>query len=181
MNGHTASLDLRRPHGADLDALHALSSDPRVWTHFPSLRHTDIATTEQMVQQWIEDWARDGLGTWVLRRLGEPDVVGYGGCSQRGGGTFWNLGYRISADDHGQGYATEVAAEAVRQARLVDPTPPVVAYLVKHNIASARVARKVGLALQHQAPDAGNPDPDVMRLVYADRPLTQAQLAATLV
>ena len=111
--------------------------------------------------------------------MGEPDVIGYGGCSKRGDGAFWNLGFRISADEHGRGYATEVAAEAVQQARLADPGLPVVAYLVKHNLASARVALKVGLTLQHQAPDAGNPDPDVLRLVYADRELTESQIAAT--
>ncbi len=104
------SLDLHRPIRDDLNALHTLSSDPRVWSHFPSLRHTQIATTREMWQRWIEDWARDGLGTWVLRRICEPGVVGYGGCGKRGGGAFWNLGYRISADEHGQGYATKVAA-----------------------------------------------------------------------
>jgi hypothetical protein len=36
------------------------------------------------------------------------------------------------------------------------------------------------LRLVHRAPDAGNPGPDVIRLVYADRELTAAQLATTL-
>lgn len=179
MDNRTARLDLRSPHFADLEALHVLSSDPRVWTHFPSLRHTDIAQTDELLRGWIRDWDADGLGTWIIRRMGEPDVIGYGGCSKRGDGAFWNLGFRISADEHGRGYATEVAAEAVQQARLADPGLPVVAYLVKHNLASARVALKVGLTLQHQAPDAGNPDPDVLRLVYADRELTESQIAAT--
>jgi RimJ/RimL family protein N-acetyltransferase len=56
----------------------------------------------------------------------------------------------------------------------------VIAYLVEHNRGSARVAEKLGLELVHRAPDVGNPDPAVMRLVYADRPLTSEQLAAAL-
>ena len=55
-----------------------------------------------------------------------------------------------------------------------------VAYLLEHNTASAAVARRVGLELRHRAPDAGNPDPAAIRLVLADRPLDEEQLAATL-
>jgi hypothetical protein len=42
------------------------------------------------------------------------------------------------------------------------------------------VAEKVGLSLRHSAPDAGNPDPEAVRLVYADRELTDLELAAAL-
>lgn len=55
-----------------------------------------------------------------------------------------------------------------------------IASLVEHNRGSARVAEKLGLELVHRAPDVGNPDPGIVRLVYADRPLTADQLAATL-
>lgn len=176
MHSQTPSLDLARASNTDLEGLHEICSDPRVWAHFPSLRHDRVETTHTMVSTWIDEWTRDGLGTWILRRRGETTIVGYGGVNVRGGGAFWNLGYRISADSHGRGYATE----GVRQAREVNPSLPIVAYLVEHNVASAKVAAKVGLSLRHRAPDAGNPDPDVVRLVYADRDLTQDELAAAL-
>jgi RimJ/RimL family protein N-acetyltransferase len=65
-------------------------------------------------------------------------------------------------------------------ARAHRPELPIVAYLLEHNTASARVAEKVGLRLVHRGPDAGNPDADAIRLIYADRALDKAALAATL-
>lgn len=117
------------------------------------------------------------LDAWVVREDGA--VVGHGGCAVRGG-TFWNLGYRFAPEAQGRGLATRVARAAVDAARERRPELPVVAYLLEHNAASAAVARKVGLSLRHRAPDAGNPDPTAIRLVMADRELSEQELAATL-
>ncbi len=57
------------------------------------------------------------------------------------------------------------------------PEIPVVAYLLEHNTASARVAEKIGLTLAHRGIDTGNPDPDAIRLVYADRKLSCDELS----
>lgn len=175
----TTRLDLRRPTDDDVAALHAILSDPRVWTHYPSLRHRDPDQTRTTVAGWIAEWQRDGSGIWVVRRHGETGLIGYGGCSLRAG-AFWNLGYRLAPEAQGAGYATEVAAAGLAAARAARPDLPVVAYLLEHNTGSARVAERVGLTRRHRAPDAGNPDPDAIRLVYADRPLTPHQVAATL-
>ncbi len=174
----TERLLLSRPAPGDLEGMYAIHSDPRVWTHFPSLRHTDPAQTAAQLEGYNAKWEQDGLGPWIVRLLGEPDIIGMGGCSIKAG-VFWNLGYRFSADVHGRGYATELAREAVRQANALRPGLPVVAYLLEHNVASARVAEKLGFKLILKAPDAGNPNPEAVRLVYADRPLTPEQLAAT--
>ena len=173
----TPRLRLSRPTAADLDVLFAISADPRVWTHYPSLRHLAPEETASMMARWEESWEAAGLGPWAVRVRTTGELIGYGGCTLLGG-EVWNLGYRLSADHHGNGYATELSFAAVDSARAVDPARPVIAYLVEHNRASARVAEKVGLELVYRAPDAGNPDPSVWRLVYADRPLTEAQLAA---
>ena len=93
---------------------------------------------------------------------------------------FWNLGYRFAPEAQGRGFATELASAAVEAARERRPELPVVAYLLENNPASAAVARKVGLALRHRGPDAGNPDPSAVRLVFADRALSEAELAATM-
>ncbi|MBY4236732.1 hypothetical protein HQO43_07155 [Rhodococcus fascians] len=54
------------------------------------------------------------------------------------------------------------------------------AYLLEHNLSSARVAERAGLKLVSRGPDIGNPDPEAIRLVYADRPLTAVQVDAVL-
>lgn len=175
----TDRLQLSRAAPSDLDAVFAIQSDPRVWTHYPSLRHTDRAQTVEMMERWDRSWTDAGLGSWVARLRDTGEVVGNGGCTLLGG-EVWNIGYRIAADHHGRGLATELARAGVERARAIAPERPVIAYLVEHNRASAHVAEKLGLALVHRAPDAGNPDPAVVRLVYADRPLTPDQLAAAL-
>lgn len=106
-------------------------------------------------------------------------MIGYGGCSLRSD-TFWNLSYRLAVEAQGAGLATELAREAVRRAHRVRPRAPVLALLLEHNPASAAVARKTGLTLQYRGPDAGNPDPSAIRLVYSDRVLSEDQLAAAL-
>lgn len=175
----TARLDLAPPVDADLDGWFAVVSDPRLWEHFPSGRPTRREETAASLRRIADEWSRVGLGAWTVRRKGLPAVIGLGGCSLRRE-TFWNLGYRLAADTHGAGLATELAAEAVQRANRVRPDLPVLAVLLEHNLASAAVARKTGLTLQYRAPDAGNPDPAAVRLVFGDRPLTQAQLDAAL-
>ncbi|ALV47886.1 GCN5 family acetyltransferase (plasmid) [Arthrobacter alpinus] len=172
----TKRLLLDRPTSKDVADLHLICSDPRVWAHFPSLRHTDIEQTRVMLDRWILSWDRDGLGTWMVRQPGSQTILGYGGCSIKQD-IFWNLGYRFAYDSQGQGFATELSLEAVRQAKASRPDLPIVAYLLEHNLVSARVAEKVGLALVHQGIDAGNPDPTAIRLVYADRQLGAEELS----
>lgn len=176
MISETKRLFLDRPTIEDAAGLHLICSDPRVWTHFPSLRHTEIEQTHVMLDRWIAAWDRDGLGTWVVRNPASQTIIGYGGCSIKQD-TFWNLGYRFAFDAQGQGFATELSLEAVRQAKTSRPGLPIVAYLLEHNVASARVAEKVGLSLVHRGIDAGNPDPNAIRLVYADRQPSAEELS----
>jgi RimJ/RimL family protein N-acetyltransferase len=172
----TKRLLLDRPTIEDAAGLHLICSDPRVWTHFPSLRHTEIEQTRVMLDRWIASWARDELGTWIVRIPGSHTIIGYGGCSIKQN-TFWNLGYRFAYDAQGQGFATELSLEAVRQAKMSRPGLPTVAYLLEHNLASARVAEKVGLSMIHRGIDVGNPDPNAIRLVYADRQLSADEMS----
>lgn len=176
---HTERLDLRPPVRTDVDELFAICSDPRVWQHFPSRRHTTPERAHEMVERWMRGWESVGLDTWVVRRAKDSPVIGYGGCSLLHDAV-WNLGYRLAPEVQGNGYATEVSREGIRCARRVKPELPIVAYLLEHNAASDRVARKLGMKLVHRGPDAGNPDPAAVRLVYADRPLTDSELAAAL-
>ena len=172
----TERLELHPPAPGDLDALFAINRDPRVWAHYPSLRPTDPESTRGQIARWREEWAATGLSFWAVREAGGRAVLGYGGCGPRA--AWWNLGYRLSPAVHGRGYAVELAGEAMCRARTVDPGRPIIARLVEHNAASRRVAVKLGMTLAYRALDAGNPDPTAVRLIYTDRTLSAAQLAA---
>ncbi|MEM9890623.1 MAG: GNAT family N-acetyltransferase [Actinomycetota bacterium] len=166
----TERLVLDHVHVDDVDDWHRIHADPRVWTHFPSGLHTSRDATAEFVEASIEDWRVAGLGYWSIREeIGGP-VIGCGGCRLLPDQHRWNLYYRFSPESQGRGYAAEVARAAIAAANEVDPDVPVVAFMLEHNVASWRVAEKVGLVRVWVGPDEGNPDPDAIRYVYADRP-----------
>ncbi len=169
---------------ADLDEHYALMSDPGSWRHLPSGRHTSPERTMQAIEQSVGHWASNGLGYWTARlradlpgtALTAGQVIGTGGCAVRVGDTWWNLYYRLTPAAWGLGLAAELVTAAMDAAHAVDPDRPVVAYLLEHNRESRGRAERAGLKLQWRGPDAGNPDPDAVRLVYADRPRDGALL-----
>ncbi|MDG4824729.1 GNAT family N-acetyltransferase [Asanoa sp. WMMD1127] len=169
-------LSLRVPHSDDVAELHELYADPRVWRDDPVSRHETRAQTEAMVDRWRAAWERDGLGMWVARSAlpaTEGRLVGIGGCFIRHG-VAWNLGFRLVPAFWGQGYAQELIRAAVDRAGEVRPDLPLTAYLVEGNTRSQRTTERAGLRLVWRGPDAGNPDPHAVRLLYADRDLPPA-------
>lgn len=104
-------------------------------------------------------------------------MVGTGGCAVRAGTTWWNLCYRFTPAAWGHGLAAELVTAALDAARAVDPDRPVVACLLEHDAESRGRAERAGLFPVWRGPDAGNPDPDAVRLVHADRPLDDDVLA----
>jgi RimJ/RimL family protein N-acetyltransferase len=181
----TARLRLDAVVPEDLDEHYALMSDPGVWEHLPSGRHTSPDRTAEAIAHSVGHWDRDGLGYWTARLLvdltGTPlragDMVGTGGCAVRAGTSWWNLYYRLTPAAWGHGLAAELVAAAMDAARAVDPDRPVVACLLEHNVESRVRAERAGLTLIWRGPDAGNPDPAAIRLVYADRDLPDDVLA----
>ncbi len=173
----TQRLNLYRPTADDAPGLYAILSDPRVWDHYPSLRNTAISQTAATLERWTRSWAEDGIGTWIVRERGTNTIAGYGGLSSLGG-VAWNLGYRLAPCAQGKGLATELGRQALERARVLNDGRPVIAYLLEENVASRAVAEKLGLHLVGWGPDAGNPDPSAVRLVFASRPLTAVELAA---
>ena len=175
----TARLRLDAVVPDDLAEHVSLMSDPGVWTHLPSGRHTSPERTAEAIEHSVGHWERDGLGYWTARLLvdlaGTPlragDVVGTGGCALREGTSWWNLYYRLTPAAWGHGLAAELVTTALDAARTVDRSRPVIASLLEHNVQSRVRAERAGLSLVWRGPDAGNPDPVAVRLVYADRPI----------
>jgi RimJ/RimL family protein N-acetyltransferase len=174
----TARLLLGVPDVRHLHDLFSLYADPAVWADDPLSRHTELAQTAQMIDRWRAAWERDGLGIWVALSR-EPATagafVGVGGCFVRSG-VAWNLGYRLRPGYWRRGLAQEVIAEAVRAAATIRAELSVTAYLLEGNDRSRRATERAGLRLVWRGPDAGNPDREAVRLLYADRELPASVL-----
>lgn len=139
-------LTFRRMHEDDLDDLARLLGDPAVMAFYPHPFSRDEALA------WIRwnerNYARDGFGLWLLH---DADGRFVGDC-----GLTWQvidgeerleLGYHVLPDRQGEGLATEAAAACrdLARARGVDD---LIAIITPENLASQRVAQRVGLALE---------------------------------
>lgn len=180
----TERLLLTRASVNDLEPLAALHADERVWQHLPSGRHRSTEETRSHVLEYERQWRDWGLGYWVARlraphgQLAAGQVAGIGGCAVPDGKDWWNLYYRFTPEAHGFGLATELSAVAIDAAHHVDQQRPVVAFLLEHNHGSRATAERAGLTQMWRGHDAGNPDPEAIRLIFADRPLDNERLGS---
>lgn len=184
-------LDIHRPQ--DVEAVFAISNDPRTWTHLPKARSVDRGPTEEMLNLVDRSWREYGLGSWTVRLRHEtalpglePEVIpgmepgvmiGSGGVNLFHAGThgeFWNLGYRLHPDSWGHGLATELSIHAIYCAQEVRPEVPVIARVLSTNPASIAVSQKAGLRIiwEGKPADATRKLLDgvpASRLILADR------------
>ncbi|WP_460511204.1 GNAT family N-acetyltransferase [Frigoribacterium salinisoli] len=171
----TERLTLSRPTERDLSELHVLHADPDVWKHLPSARHTRFADTRELVDRYLAGWEANGVDVWVARHTVTGALVGMGGPSLRGG-LAWNIYYRLAPSTWGRGYAQEIVSASREATTATGRDLPLVASLLEHNEGSRRAAQRAGLELVWRGPDAGNPDPDAIRLLFADRSLSKDAL-----
>jgi RimJ/RimL family protein N-acetyltransferase len=71
----------------------------------------------------------------------------------------------------------ELVSAALDAAHAVARERPVIAYVLEHNERSRGRIERSGSSPEWRGPDAGNPDPTAVRLVYADRPVDDELLA----
>ena len=122
----------------------ALLRDPAVMTYYPAPKTRDEAA------RWIAwneaNYATHGYGLWIVETL-DGEFLGDCGLTwqQVNGRSELEIGFHIRADLWGLGYATEAAA-ACREFVLTElDVVQLVAIIHPENMASRRVAEKIGM------------------------------------
>jgi RimJ/RimL family protein N-acetyltransferase len=140
----TSRLAFRELTLADLDDMAALLGDPEVMTFY------DHPKTRDESREWIE-WNRRlygerGFGLWRLA-LRDDAFVGDCGLTPQlvDGVEELEVGYHVRRALQGRGYATEAARGCLDLARDVVGARRLIALIDPANVASRRVAEKVGL------------------------------------
>lgn len=145
----TPRLLLRRWTPADREPFAALNADPETMRHFP-------APLERAASDQLADYCDDCFE--VLSSHGHP--FGLAAVERREDGRFlgfvglhrmrWypedvEIGWRLSRDAWGRGYATEAASLWLGYARDVLGLPRLISVVAPDNAASLAVTRKLGM------------------------------------
>ena len=148
----TPRLLLRELTPDDIDALAPILADPEVMRFSLSGPETRDQTAAFIT--WCqEQYARSGFGLWAVVHTGDGQLIGYCGLSdwEIDGVHEVEVGYRLDPHYWGQGLGTEAAQAALAYARKRLGRRRVIAIIEAANVASVRVAEKIGMRWEKEA------------------------------
>jgi RimJ/RimL family protein N-acetyltransferase len=176
----TDRLILRRWTRRDCAPFARLNGDPEVMTHFPA--PLTRAESDATVGRLIDRWAEDGTGLGVAERKADGAFVGMVGLARvrfeapllKGA---VEIGWRLSREHWGQGYATEAAQRWLDYGFEDLGLDEVVSFTVPANTRSQAVMRRLGMVpdpardFEHPSLPVGHPlrPHRVYALLRADR------------
>lgn len=143
----TERLLLRAFRDADRNRFVAMNADPVVMEHLPSA--LDRPASDALLDRIANGWNSEGLGLWAVERVADGRLLGFTGLSRP---TFEahftpavEVGWRLSKDAWGHGYATEAARAALEFGFDEIGIDEIVSFTVPANVPSRRVMDRLGM------------------------------------
>jgi RimJ/RimL family protein N-acetyltransferase len=154
----TERLLLRQWTEADREPFAALNADPAVMEHFPALMTR--ADSDGLIDRLAADLDRRGFGLWALEVLDTGRFIGFTGLSVPSFDAHFTpaveIGWRLSKDAWGNGYATEAARASLAYAFGPAGLAEVVSFTATTNKPSQRVMERIGMT-HDEADDFDHP------------------------
>ncbi len=141
-------LRLRPVTGRDFSEIAAMDSDPRVMRYL--CLKSPVPSYDQALEEVhsiLDLRAPSGGGTWAITCRTTQTFFGWVWVVLLGDVPYIDLGYRLAPKFWGHGYATEAGRQIAHHTFLDLGIPHLTALIHPLNLASARVAEKVGLSL----------------------------------
>jgi RimJ/RimL family protein N-acetyltransferase len=143
----TQRLRLRQWRAEDTEPFARMNRDPRVMEFFPSL--LSAQETERLIERIEQNFRDRGFGLWALEVRGVAAFTGFVGLSvARFQAPFTpcvEVGWRLSHEHWGRGYATEAASAALRFGFESCGLPEIVSFTASGNQRSRHVMEKLGM------------------------------------
>ena len=151
----TSRLVLREPRLSDFEASARAAADPAVAEFVGGVQDRREAFKRFHVA--AGGWVLQGMGWWTIE---EPTLgpIGTAGVFRRETGPDAEMGWIIHRAWWGRGYATEAAGAALGFAVREWKLDRVIAYIAKGNVASIRIAEKIGMTCEGEADFYGDVD-----------------------
>lgn len=142
----TDRLILRSWHPDDLPLFADMNKDERVMRYFPAL--LSDAETESFYERIQNEFSQKGWGLYAVELKATGRFIGYVGLHEIGFEADFapgvEIGWRLAADYHNKGYATEAAIAVLNMAHELG-IERVYSFTAKVNLPSERVMQKIGM------------------------------------
>ncbi len=138
----TERLVLRPFRGEDLDAHAAMNADLRVMQYIDEVQ--DRAAAFRSMCAYIGHWYFRGYGPWAVEERATGAFIGRAGVMRMEPWTDVEVAFALLPSAWGKGYASEMAARALRYAHEVVRARGVVSHIMAGNAGSIRVAERLG-------------------------------------
>lgn len=142
----TPRLILRSWTAADVPDFIAMNKDKSVMKYFPAV--LSDSETEAFYKRIQDEFAAKGWGLYAVELKADGKFIGYVGLHEIGFEADFTpgveIGWRLAADYHNQGYATE-AARAVLELAENSGITRLYSFTAKINEPSERVMQKIGM------------------------------------
>lgn len=143
---YTERLILRSWKPDDLPLFIEMNKDHRVMQYFPALLTEE--DTEAFYNRIQDEFIRTGWGLYAVELKSTGHFIGYVGLHEIGFEAEFTpsveIGWRLAADYHNQGYATEAAKEVLRLAK-IKGIERLYSFTAEINKPSERVMQKIGM------------------------------------
>jgi RimJ/RimL family protein N-acetyltransferase len=154
----TERLMLRRPGPGDAPAYRALLMHPTIgeWLRPAPLEPFELADGDAWLDSDVRHWERFGFGPWAVVERASGDYLGRVGLrwTEIGDRAGIEVLWSIDPGRHGEGFASEAAAAALDRAADLE-LDEVFAMILPVNVASLRVAEKIGMERDGNVEHAG--------------------------
>jgi RimJ/RimL family protein N-acetyltransferase len=144
----TPRLKLRRWLPSDLEPFAAINADPRVMEFLPT--PLDRAASDAMVARMESHFDEHGFGLWCVEIKGGVPCAGFIGLSapdfEMPFTPCVEIGWRLSPETWGKGYATEGAREVLRHGFETLGLEEILSWTTVANTRSRRVMEKLGMS-----------------------------------
>jgi len=140
---------LRWLREADFDQFARMCRDPEVMRFLGGEVTTDIDVWRQMASI-MGHWYFRGHGIWAVEEKSTGNLIGRIGFIYPIGWPAFELGWTLARESWGKGYATEGAQRALQYAFTEMGRDHVISLIAPANVASARVAERLGEKIEGQ-------------------------------
>lgn len=153
----TARLKLRLYRENDLDAFADMHGDAETMRYIGEGKTLDRKECWRFIAASLGHWALRGYGMFAVTHKETGEVLGRAGFYHPQGWPGFEIGWLFHRRHWGRGYATEAAAAALDYAFTTLKQPHVISLIRRDNMASIRVAEKIGETYESEIELLGAP------------------------